>query len=208
MSEIAKLTLIGYYLLDLEQHLSSFTHSPLYQNLFSKGISFFAQEDFSLDEASKIRRLWENDKRMADIDERALRELAKLINSDNGGTETATTTAAIRIAGQGEGVEAEGLPLTTRADVARAKEALLKQEWGQYRFNALVLAKKRYDLLVEVGLGVLGGGGGIFEILNTFLKSPKFQKVLIKVRKNFKFKIPAPTLPHRPRTTLRHRLPP
>jgi hypothetical protein len=158
VSEIAKLTLIGYYLLDLEQHLSSFTHSPLYQNLFSKGISFFSQEDFSLDEASKIRRLWENDKRMADIDERALRELAKLVDSDNsnnGGTEATTASAAIRIAGQaGEGVEAEGLPLTTRADVARAKEALLKQEWGQYRFNALVLAKKRYDLLVEVGLGV------------------------------------------------------
>jgi hypothetical protein len=65
VSEAAKLTLIGCYILDLEPHLTK----PLHKNLFEKLLSFFTLDEFNLSEANRIRDLWVREKQAAAIDE-------------------------------------------------------------------------------------------------------------------------------------------
>jgi len=56
---------MGYYILDLEPHLSK----PMHRNLFEKLVSFFTLDEFNLPEATRIREVWIREKQVAAVEE-------------------------------------------------------------------------------------------------------------------------------------------
>uniref|UniRef100_A0A915LHB2 ELYS beta-propeller domain-containing protein n=1 Tax=Meloidogyne javanica TaxID=6303 RepID=A0A915LHB2_MELJA len=154
VTEKAKLTLLGYYCLDLEVASSVFgsevqakdgntppssslnfrrfspteeDNSHPYQNreYFSLFLSFVLQEDFSLEEMNKIKNFWLEDKNL--LQSEAVVAQPEIVQDDD-----------------------HLYSINSLQDIKKTREYYLAKEWGVFLFNNLMLEHRRYKLLLDL----------------------------------------------------------
>ncbi|CAK5044267.1 unnamed protein product [Meloidogyne enterolobii] len=154
VTEKAKLTILGYYCLDLEVASSVFgsevqakdgntppssslnfrrfspteeDNSHPYQNreYFSLFLSFVLQEDFSLEEMNKIKNFWLEDKNL--LQSKAVVAQLEIVQDDD-----------------------HLYSINSLQDIKKTREYYLAKEWGVFLFNNLMLEHRRYKLLMDL----------------------------------------------------------
>uniref|UniRef100_A0A1I8AZW5 ELYS-bb domain-containing protein n=1 Tax=Meloidogyne hapla TaxID=6305 RepID=A0A1I8AZW5_MELHA len=157
VTEKAKLTLLGYYCLDLDAASAVFgsevqakdgntpptsslnltrTFTPTednthpYQNrdYFSLFLSFVLQEDFSLEEMNKIRSFWLEDKNILQMDFYEPVEAEPQNVQDDDQLEF----------------------INSLQNIQKTREYYLAKKWGIFLFNNLMLEHRRYKLLMDL----------------------------------------------------------